>query len=208
FILTTLDAGTRVGRYLLQDALARKLPGLGGSGWTANVVTSGLFVGAWGYFLVAGVVDPEGGVGALWPLFGIANQLLAATALIIATTIFIRTGRARFAWVPLAPLAFLLTVTMTAGIEKIFHPDPRIGFLAHAGAAGTTPGQAFNDRIDASVAAVFLLLVGTVLVSAARQWLRLLTGRVPLPLGAGGGGVAGPPTPPPARSALLPPGAD
>ena len=180
FILTTLDAGTRVGRYLLQDALSRLVPSLGGSGWTANLVTSAAFVGAWGYFLIAGVVDPEGGVGVLWPLFGIANQLLAATALIIATTIFFRTGRARFAWVTLLPLVFLLTATTTAGLQKMFHPDPRIGFLAHASAPGTTASQAFNDRLDAAIAGIFLFLVATVLGSAIIQWRGLLTGRQPL----------------------------
>jgi carbon starvation protein len=178
FILTTLDAGTRVGRYLLQDALQRALPRLQGSGWAANVVTSAAFVAAWGYFLYAGVVDPKGGVWILWPLFGIANQLLAATALTIAATIFFRTGRARFAFVPLVPLAFLLAVTYTAGLQKIFHPDPRIGFLAQAAAAAGV--EAWNARIDALMAAVFLILVTAVVVSAARQWVGVLRGRIPL----------------------------
>src|SRR2546430_14932024 len=99
FILTTLDAGTRVGRFLLQDGLARLFPRAAGSGLGANLATSVLFVAAWGWFVVSGAIDPQGGVRALWPLFGIANQLLAATALTIATTIFVRTGRARYAWV-------------------------------------------------------------------------------------------------------------
>jgi carbon starvation protein len=178
FILTTLDAGTRVGRYLLQDALLRALPGLSGSGWGANLVTSTAFVAAWGYFLHAGVVDPAGGVWILWPLFGIANQLLAATALAIATTILVRTGRARHAWVTLLPLAFLLTVTLTAGIQKIFHPDPRIGFLAQARSAGTGATAAFHARLDAVMAAAFLVLVATVVLSAARQWILVLRGRI------------------------------
>jgi carbon starvation protein len=180
FILTTLDAGTRVGRYLLQDALLRVAPGLTGSGWAANVVTSTVFVAAWGYFLHAGVVDPSGGVWILWPLFGIANQLLAATALTIAATIFFRTGRTRHAWVPLVPLAFLLPVTLTAGLQKVFHPDPRIGFLAQAAAPGTGAAAAFNARLDAAMAAVFLVLVVTVVVSAARQWVLVLRGRIPV----------------------------
>jgi carbon starvation protein len=193
FILTTLDAGTRVGRYLLQDALLRVAPRLSGSGWAANVVTSTAFVAAWGYFLHAGVVDSSGGVWILWPLFGIANQLLAATALTIAATIFFRTGRARYAWVPLVPLAFLLTVTLTAGIQKIFHPDPRIGFLALAGAPGTGAVAAFNARLDAAMAAVFLVLVVTVVISAARQWALVLLRRIPVepespPLPGEGGG--------------------
>ncbi|MBZ5638707.1 MAG: carbon starvation protein A, partial [Acidobacteriia bacterium] len=178
FILTTLDAGTRVGRYLLQDALHRLLPGLGGSGWGANVATSTAFVAAWGYFLHAGVVDPNGGVWILWPLFGIANQLLAATALTIAATIFVRTGRVRYAWVPLVPLGFLLSVTLTAGIQKIFHPDPRIGFLALAASPGVGAAAAFNARLDAAMAAAFLVLVLTVVLSASRQWVLVLLGRI------------------------------
>ncbi len=192
FILTTLDAGTRVGRYLLQDALLRIVPGLSGSGWGANVATSTAFVAAWGYFLLAGVVDPSGGVWILWPLFGIANQLLAATALTIAATIFVRTGRVRYAWVPLLPLGFLLSVTLTAGIQKVFHPDPRIGFLAQAASPGTDAAAAFNARLDAAMAAVFLVLVITVVLSAVRQWVLVLRGRVPTepeapPPGAGAG---------------------
>jgi len=191
FILTTLDAGTRVGRYLLQDSLSRIAPRLAGSGWGANAATSTAFVAAWGYFLYGGVVDPMGGINALWPLFGIANQLLAATALTIGTTILVRTGRARFAWVTLAPLVFLLSVTMTAGLEKLFHPDPRIGFLSHAANANTAPVQAFNDRLDAAVAGLFLVLVATVVVSAMLEWWRIASGRRPTepdpPLASAGG---------------------
>ncbi len=178
FILTTLDAGTRVGRYLLQDVLARVFPPASGSSWTANLVTSTLFVAAWGYFLLAGVSDPHGGVRMLWPLFGISNQLLAATALTVATTILVRTGRKRVAWVTFVPLAFVLLVTMTAGIQKIFHADPRVGFLSQARGAATG-AEAFNARLDALLAAVFLVLVATVFVSAARQWVRVFTGRQP-----------------------------
>ena len=222
FILTTLDAGTRVGRYVLQDSCAHLVqsrpvravidlgfgrfvtrilrgkttadPGmlaarLSGSGWTVNTLTSLVFVGAWGYFVLGGVVDPNGGIRALWPLFGIANQLLAATALAIATTILIRTGRLRFAWVTAIPLGWLLSVTMTAGIEYIFHPDPRIGFLARADAlaAGKLPSdvatraiQVFNARLDALMAGIFLVLVGTVVISAVIEWGRILSGGRPL----------------------------
>ncbi len=189
FILTTLDAGTRVGRYLLQDVLGRFFPRAAGTGWGASIGTSVLFVAAWGYFLLAGVTDPMGGVRILWPLFGIANQLLAATALTVMTTILVRTGRARWAWVTGAPLAFLLCVTATAGLQKIFHPDPRIGFLAQARVA-TTAGEAFNARLDAFLAGLFLVLVATVVLSAARQWIRTLSGRSPIevdgpPIGGG-----------------------
>ena len=195
FILTTLDAGTRVGRYLLQDALARASPRLAGSSWAANVVTSASFVAAWGYFLCAGVADPHGGIRALWPLFGLSNQLLAATALAVATTLLVRTGRGRYAWVTGAPLGFLLTVTMTAGIELIASPDPSLGFLAKASAAGTSAVEAVNARLDAGVAALFLTLVATVVLSAARQWWRVATGRLPVeperPPEGGGGPVLG-----------------
>ncbi|MBI5507149.1 MAG: carbon starvation protein A [Deltaproteobacteria bacterium] len=192
FILTTLDAGTRVGRYILQDALARAFPRLQTSGYGANLVTSSLFVGAWGYFLWGGVIDPHGGVRALWPLFGISNQLLAATALVIATTIFVRTGRARYVWITLIPLTFLLAVTMVAGLLKLFSEDPAVGFLAQAALPATTPIEAFNARLDAVVAAVFLILVATVVASAARQWWRVYNGDVPIePDEAHGGGASG-----------------
>jgi carbon starvation protein len=196
FILTTLDAGTRVGRYLLQDALSRVSPRLAGTGWGATVATSALFVSAWGYFLVAGVADPRGGIRVLWPLFGLSNQLLAGTALAIATTILVRTGRARYAWVTAAPLAFLLTVTMTAGIQLIASPDPALGFLAKASAPGANPVEAVNARVDAVVAGLFLFLVATVVISAARQWLRVLRGGLPIepdepPRGGGGAPTLG-----------------
>jgi carbon starvation protein len=195
FILTTLDAGTRVGRYLLQDALARTFPRLGGSGWMANLATSVLFVAAWGYFLVAGVFDPQGGIRVLWPLFGLSNQLLAGTALAIATTALVRTGRARYAWVTAAPLAFLLTVTMTAGTQLIASPDPTLGFLAKARATAH-PVEALNARIDAAVAGLFMLLVATVVVSAGRQCLRVRSGILPIepdepPRGGGAGPAFG-----------------
>jgi carbon starvation protein len=202
FILTTLDAGTRVGRYLLQDSMHRVFPRLAARGWVANIVTSALFVAAWGYFLIGGVIDPFGGVRALWPLFGIANQLLAATALAIATTILVRTGRTRFAWVTGVPLVWLLAVTLTAGIQKVFHPDPRIGFLAEAaarlsGAIPTDPKtlaiQVLNARVDAVMAGIFLVLVTVVVVSAACQWVKVWRGRCAVepdgpPLGGGAGG--------------------
>jgi carbon starvation protein len=191
FILTTLDAGTRVGRYLLQDTLGRAFPRLSGSGWAANLATSALFVAAWGYFLVAGVFDPRGGIRVLWPLFGLSNQLLAGTALAIATTVLVRTGRARYAWVTAAPLAFLLIVTMTAGVQLIASPNPALGFLAKAAAPQAHPVEAVNARIDAVVAGLFLVLVATVVVSAARQCLRVRSGVLPIepdepPRGGGG----------------------
>jgi carbon starvation protein len=187
FILTVLDAGTRVARFMLQDALGHFSPALGEtSSYPSILLTSGLVVGAWGFFLWQGVHDPLGGINSLWPLFGIANQLLAAVALCVATTIIIKSKRARFAWVPLAPLAWLLAVTFTASWQKIFHANPRIGFLSHAAgmASGAIPAKAsdlprliFNDRLDAAVTGMLLVLICVILVESAREWWRVLSGR-------------------------------
>jgi carbon starvation protein len=189
FILTTLDAGTRVGRFMLQDLLSHFWAPLGRTSWYPSVlVTSALVVGAWGYFLYQGVIDPLGGINILWPLFGISNQLLAAIALVVATTIVVRSGRARYAWTTLVPLAWLLAVTMTAGYQKIFADDPAIGFLAQARslaertAAGAVPAaklgevriQMFNLRLDALVTAVFMGLVALIVAEAVRVWYREL----------------------------------
>jgi len=199
FILTTLDAGTRVGRFMMQDLLGSLFRPLGQtSSLPANVLASAAIVAGWGYFLYQGVIDPLGGINSLWPLFGIANQLLASTALALATTLLIKSGRPRFAVTTLVPLAWLLSVTMTAGAEKIWHPDRRIGFLAQAEhlasqlAAGMLPPDKvaetqvliFNNRLDAAVTGLFMLLVAIVVIDAARVWWQTLRPRGAAPSAA------------------------
>ena len=196
FILTTLDAGTRVGRFMLQDLLGHLWAPLGRTSWYPSVLlTSTAVVASWGYFLYQGVVDPLGGINILWPLFGISNQLLAAIALVVATTIIIRSGRGRYAWTTVLPLAWLLAVTMTAGWQKVFSGDPALGFLAQAGAlagrlaAGGVPAdkvgeiraQIFNLRLDAVVTGVFMLLVTLIVAEAGRVWWRALRRPAPAP---------------------------
>ena len=183
FILTVLDAGTRVGRFMLQDALGHVWKPLGRTGWYPSALaTSALIVAAWGYFLWQGVRDPLGGINSLWPLFGISNQLLAAVALCVATTIMIKTHRARYALVTLTPLAWLVVVTFTASWHKIFDPDPRIGFLSQArqiAAAGGNARLIFNNRLDAVVTAILVLMVTLLLLESVRQWMAVLSGRNP-----------------------------
>ncbi|MGD0200412.1 MAG: carbon starvation CstA family protein [Bryobacteraceae bacterium] len=193
FILTLMDAGTRVGRFMLQDLLGHVWKPLGRTSWMPGVIaTSAAIVLAWGYFLCQGVRDPLGGINSLWPLFGVSNQLLAAVALSVATTILIKMHRARYIWITGVPLVWLLVVTFTAVWQKIFSAYPRIGFLAHAGllqhslesgrplgAAEVTEIQRliFNDRLDAAVCGVFLVLVATILIDSVRVWTGILRGR-------------------------------
>jgi carbon starvation protein len=179
FILTVLDAGTRVGRFMVQDALGHVWKPLGRTSWYPSVLgTSALICAAWGYFLWQGVRDPLGGINSLWPLFGIANQLLAAVALCLATTIIIKMHRAKYALVTMTPLAWLVTVTFTASWHKIFDPDPRIGFLSQArqvAAAGGNARLIFNNRLDAVVTGVLIALVGLLLIESVRQWVAVLS---------------------------------
>jgi len=219
FILTTIDAGTRVGRYILQEFLGMFWKPLGDTRrLDANIVASGLMVGAWGYFLIQGVHDPLGGINTLWPLFGIANQMLAAIALCFGTTVILKMqllrrssnaqpqGKLWYCLVTFVPMVWLVAVTYTAGIQKIAHPNPRIGFLSQAKAYTTQitkleaalSSQAvetsqetqqlkneihrlrtlrFNNIVDAVVASVFLLLVTLVLAPSFREWVVLLTHR-------------------------------
>ncbi len=180
FILTTLDAGTRVGRYLLQDLLGHVWKPLGetcrtGSAWMASF----LVVGSWGWFLIQGVRDPLGGINSLWPLFGIANQLLAAIALCLATTVILKmqlkkNGRSMYALVTLVPLLWLLVVTSTASVEKIFHSNPKIGFLAVAKTFTANPALRFNALLDAVVTALLLAMILAIALLSFREWILLL----------------------------------
>ncbi len=234
FILTTVDAGTRVGRYFLQDFLGHVWKPLGDpKNYFATLVASALMVGAWGYFLIQGVRDPLGGINSLWPLFGIANQMLAAIALCLGTTIILKMQlqteggvtrrpdnsglvelappkrRPALALITLIPLVWLVAVTFTAGVQKIWHPDPRIGFLAQANvlrqnapeleeqlSVAESAGDAtamwrleealrtnrmleFNNLLDAVVAGIFLALVTAIILLSVREWILLLSRRKP-----------------------------
>jgi carbon starvation protein len=190
FILTTIDAGTRVGRFLLQDFLGNLWRPLGNTrSWTANFFSSVLLVAAWGWFLYEGVIDPLGGINSLWPLFGLANQLLSVVALCLGTTLLIKMQKSQYLFVTLVPLCFMCAVTFSAGYLKVFSPDPRLGFLSGAqsllsqAAAITDPVKAANLarqatiwRFDAFVAAFFLVLVLLIVLGSARQWWQLLRG--------------------------------
>ncbi|MDI1313936.1 carbon starvation CstA family protein [Prosthecobacter sp.] len=190
FILTTIDAGTRVGRFILQDFLAGIWKPLGNTrSLPANVFASGLLVAAWGFFLYQGVVDPLGGINTLWPLFGIANQLLAVIAFCLGTTILIKMGKARYLLVTVIPLVFLMSATFAAGYIKLFDKDPRMGFIAGAEmygnkiAAGGTPvemkawaAQQFNFNVDTAVTAFFLLAVAIIFLGCLIEWIKLLSG--------------------------------
>jgi carbon starvation protein len=183
FILTTIDAGTRVGRFMLQELLGHVNAPLGRTSWYPSIIVSSLLVVAgWGYFLYQGVIDPLGGINSLWPLFGIANQLLAAVALCVATTVLVKMGRQRYAWVPILPLVWLAAATLTAGWQKVFSSDPKLGFLAHAQtlAGSTQPATArmiFNDRLDAGLALFFMAIVVVVILASAREWMLIAAGR-------------------------------
>jgi carbon starvation protein len=191
FILTTIDAGTRVGRFLLQDLLGNLWRPLGNTrSWVANSFASTLLVAAWGWFLYQGVIDPLGGINTLWPLFGLANQLLSVIALCLGTTLLIKMGKARYLFITIVPLLFMAVVTFSAGYMKIFSPDPNLGLLASAqsaiqksvqatdsSAAELLARQATMYRVDVFVAASFLLLVLLIVIGSAVEWYRLLAGR-------------------------------
>ncbi len=197
FILTTLDAGTRVGRFMLQDILGNFWPKMGETSWIPSVVlTSAVVVSCWGYFLYIGVIDPNGGVNILWPLFGIANQMLAAIALCVATGILIKSGKLKFAWVTGFPLAWLVIITTTAAWEKITSPDIRIGFFSAANdlaeklASGSLPAAKasiapqliFNLHLDAWLTLFFVGLLWLIIFDMLRVCSRYLSGKLVLPL--------------------------
>ena len=189
FILTAVDAGTRSGRFMLQDLLGSFVPALRRTeSWPANLIATALTVGAWGYFLHQGVTDPLGGINTLWPLFGISNQMLAAVALVLGTVVLFRMKKGRYAWVTAAPAAWLVACTITAGWQKIFSADPAVGFVAHAARyadalaagrllppaadAGAMARIVFNDRLDAGLCALFMAVVAGVLVYGVRAVLQ------------------------------------
>ncbi len=192
FILTVLDAGTRVGRFMVQELVGRVWKPFARTGWWPGILlSSALIVAAWGYFLYQGVIDPLGGINSLWPLFGISNQLLAAVALVVATTILLKMGKTRWVWLTLIPTAWLVTITMTASYQKIFDSNPRLGFLSYARAlaaqlaAGKIPAARiadtqrviFNHRLDAVVTAVLAGMIIVLIIEALFQWYRILSGR-------------------------------
>jgi carbon starvation protein len=193
FILTTVDAGTRVGRFMIQDMIGNVYRPFARTSWLpGNLVASALIVGAWGYFLYAGVNDPLGGINQLFPLFGIANQLLAAVALTVGTTILIKMGKLRYAWVTGLPLAWDAAVTLTASWMKIFSSDPTLGFFAQRAAAqealanGELYGTAqsaddvrqiiTNSTVDGILSILFALLIIIVIGDAVRVWFGLIRG--------------------------------
>jgi carbon starvation protein len=188
FILTTVDAGTRVCRFMIQDLLGTAVPALKNTrSWGANVLATALAVAAWGYFLYNGVIDPLGGINTLWPLFGISNQMLAAIALMLCTVVIFKMKRERYAWVTILPTGWLLICTLTAGLEKLFHPNPAIGFIAHANkfSAAAAANQVLapaksiaemqrvvtNDWVDAALCALFVLVVVAMIVYGV-AWIR------------------------------------
>jgi carbon starvation protein len=191
FILTAVDAGTRVGRFMIQDMLGHVYKPLGDTEFLpANILGTALCVGFWGYFLYQGVVDPLGGINTLWQLFGVGNQMLAGIALLLCTSVLVKMKRQRYVWVTLVPTAWLLITTLTAGVQKIFHSDPRIGFIAlarkfsDAAAQGTViaPAKsieemqrvAFNNYLDAVVCGFFVLLVIAMCFFAAKICMQAL----------------------------------
>jgi len=183
FILTTLDSGTRVGRFMLQDMLGNLHPKLGRTSWLPSIIlTSFIVVSCWGYFLYIGVIDPNGGVNILWPLFGIANQMLAAIALSVGTAILIKSDKINFAWITAIPLAWLMIITTSASYQKIFSEDVRIGFLSAASAMSQKISEGhipeygidvaqkliFNLKLDAGITIFLVIILWIVIIDVIR----------------------------------------
>ena len=206
FILTTVDAGTRVCRFMIQDLVGNAVPAFKATeSWTNNLIGSALSCLLWGYFLYQGVIDPLGGIWTLWPLFGTANQMLAAIALILCTVVLFKMKRERYAWVTIAPAIWLVLCTVTAGVEKVFHSNPAIGFLAHARRFGgalaegklLAPAKSltemtqivFNDYVDATLAAVFAALVVTMAIYGVIYCRRAMGDPRSTVVEVGGGGL-------------------
>jgi carbon starvation protein len=198
FILTTVDAGTRVGRFMLQDTLGNVWKPIGRVSWKPGLIaTSAIVVAAWGYFLYTGVTNPLGGINQLFPLFGIANQLLAAVALTVATTLLIKHGKLKWAWVTAIPLAWDVAVTLTASYQKVFSGDPALGFFSQRDrfqealdngevlppAENLDDMQAVvtNSTVDGILAALFAVLIIIVILDASRIWFKAIRARRPLP---------------------------
>ena len=192
FILTTLDAGTRVARFMFQDILGEWVPRLKDTAWYPGVlITSFMVVSSWGYLLYNGVIDPLGGINSLWPLFGIANQMLAGIALSVGTIILLKTRGLKKALITFIPMLWLLTVTTSAAVQKLFHPEPRIGFLAHANElklklssgglpldiAKKAPQLLFNDYLDAGLTLFFLVISWLLVFDTVRMGYRIIKGK-------------------------------
>ncbi|MET0226071.1 MAG: carbon starvation CstA family protein [Dokdonella sp.] len=188
FILTTVDAGTRVGRFMIQELVGLAVPALQKTeSWTGNLIATAFCVAIWGYFLYQGAVDPLGGINTLWPLFGIANQMLAAIALILSCVVVVKLKRERYLWVPALPACWLVICTLTAGWQKLFDPSPKLGFPAAAKKFAdaiaenkiTAPAKSiaemqrivFNNYLDAALTALFMLLVVAAVVFGVRTML-------------------------------------
>ena len=197
FILTVLDAGTRVGRFMVQELLGHVYKPLGATGSYGSILfASFLICGCWGYFLWQGVIDPLGGINSLWPLFGIANQLLASCALVVATTILLKMGKKQYWWVTVLPMIWLIVVTMTASYQKVFDASPKLGFLANAHAieaqiasGAIAQGDAltrahqliFNNYLNVGVTSLLVFLILFLIVEALTVWWSLLAGsRAPI----------------------------
>jgi carbon starvation protein len=199
FILTTIDAGTRIGRFMLQDLIGNAWkPFADTRNYGFNIIASAITVAAWGYFLIQGVNDPYGGINSLWSLFGIANQMLAGIALAVVTTILIKMGKTRYSWVTIVPLIWLLVTTLGAGLMKVFSGDPKIGFFAHAAVIQKAIAQGkvlapvksmaqmhevlFNDYLDGIVTIIFVAVVVLVVLAALRVWYKVVFKKETLPL--------------------------